>query len=78
MGHIISILFNPPVCPEIALPIPAYLIPGIRMTIAEVFKVAYYRGVYDGMVAGVLLTLFFVPSIRKGITRGASNAISSL
>ena len=57
MGHLIDLLFKPPSMPPIELPLPARLVPGVRTTIARAFELAYYRGVYDGVVAGVLVTL---------------------
>ena len=78
MGHIIHILFNPPVLPDIDLPMAAHLIPHVKMAIAQAFDLAYYRGVYDGFIAGVLITLLFVPSIKERIGRGAKNVVSNI
>ena len=75
MGHLIDLFFNPPPMPPIELPLPAAMIPGVRQTIAKAFELAYYRGVYDGFVAGVLLTLLFVPSIRSRVIKGATHVL---
>jgi hypothetical protein len=75
MGHLLDLLFKPPPMPLIELPYPAKLIPGVKMAIGKAFELAYYRGVYDGLLAGVLLTLLFLPSIRSRITKGVSHAI---
>ncbi len=75
MGHLIKILFQPPPMPPIELPMPARLIPGVKMAIGKAFELAYYRGVYDGFLAGVLVTLLFLPSVRKTIAKGVSHAI---
>ncbi len=73
MGHVINILFNPPPMPQIELPLPVHLVPGIKMTIEKAFNLAYYRGVYDGVIAGILLTLLLVPTIKSRIAKGATN-----
>ena len=78
MGHLIILLFKPPPIPPIELPLPARIVPGVRSTIAKAFELAYYRGVYDGLVAGVLLTLLFVPSIRGRIGKGATHVADRL
>ena len=76
MGHLIDLLFNPPLMPPIELPLPARLLPGVRVTIAKAFELAYYRGVYDfGLVAGVLVTLLFVPSIRSRVIKGGATNV---
>jgi len=78
VGHLVNILFNPPEMPDIELPMAAHLIPHVKMAIAKAFELAYYRGVYDGMVAGVLLTLLFVPTIKERIGKGAKNVVSNI
>lgn len=78
MGHLVNILFNPPEMPDIELPMAAHLIPHVKMAIAQAFELAYYRGVYDGLVAGVLLTLLFVPVIKERLGKGANNVISNI
>ena len=75
MGHLIDLLFKPPPMPPIELPLPARLVPGVRTTIARAFELAYYRGVYDGFVAGVLVALLFLPSIRTRVTKGIAHAL---
>ena len=60
-----------PPCPQSSFRLPARLIPGIRTSIAAGFKLAYERGVYDGFLAGVLVTLLFVPSLRARVVKGA-------
>jgi hypothetical protein len=75
MGHLISLLFRPPPMPPIELPLPAKVIPGVKMAIGKAFELAYYRGVYDGFLAGVLITLLLLPSVRKRIAKGVSHAI---
>jgi hypothetical protein len=78
MGHLIDLLFKPPPMPPIELPLSARLVPGVRMTIVKAFELAYYRGVYDGVVAGVLVTLLFLPSIRNRVTRGIAHALDDV
>jgi hypothetical protein len=78
VGHLVNILFNPPEMPDIELPMAAHLIPHVKMAIAQAFELAYYRGVYDGLVAGVLLTLLFVPVIKERLGKGANNVISNI
>jgi hypothetical protein len=51
MGRLLDLLSKPPPLPPIELPRPARLVPGVRTTIVKAF-VVYYRGVYDGLVAG--------------------------
>jgi hypothetical protein len=78
MGKLIEMFFKPPPFPEITFPMAAKLIPGIKITVAKAFEMAYYRGVYDGFIGGVLVTLLFVPSIRSRVIKGASNVIDHL
>jgi hypothetical protein len=78
MGRLIGMFFKPPPFPEITLPIAARLLPGIKVTIEKAFELAYYRGVYDGFIGGVLITLLFVPSIRSRVIKGASNVIEHI
>ena len=78
MGHLIDLLFKPPPLPPIELSLPARLVPGIRTSIVKAFELAYYRGVYDGFVAGVLLALLFVPSIRGRAAKGAAHVVEHL
>ena len=78
MGKLLDILFSPPPIPPIELPLPARVVPGIKTTIAKAFVFAYERGVWDGFVAGVLVTLLFVPSIRQRALKGASYVIDQL
>jgi hypothetical protein len=65
MGHLFDLFFTPPPMPPIELPLPAWLVPGVLEAIGAAFKLAYRRGVCDGLVAGVLLTLLIRPSIRR-------------
>jgi hypothetical protein len=51
--------------PPIHIPLPASLLPGIQSTIAEAYKLVYFRGVYDGFIGGVLLALLLAPHIRN-------------
>ena len=78
MRFLFDFLFSPPPMPPIELPLPARLMPGIKVTIAAAFKLAYERGVYDGFIAGVLVTIMFVPSIRNRAMKGASNVAEYL
>jgi len=78
MGRLFDLLFNPPPMPAIDLPIAARLLPGVKLTIAKAFELAYKRGVLDGLMAGVLITLMFVPSIRSRVIKGASNVAEHL
>ena len=66
MQHLFDFLFTPPPMPPIDLPMAARLIPGAKVAIAQAFSAAYYRGLYDGAIAGVLFTLLLMPSMRKG------------
>ena len=74
MRHLFELFFNPPPMPPIHLPLPARLIPGVKTTITAVFKAVYERGVFDGFVAGVLVTLVFMPAVRRRIEKGVSDA----
>lgn len=78
MRHLFDLLFNPPAMPPIELPVPARFIPGIRTSIAAGFKLAYERGVYDGFLAGVLVTLLFVPSLRGRVAKGDAHVAEHL
>jgi hypothetical protein len=78
MKYLFDLLFNPPPMPPIELPLPARVIPGVKTAIGVAFKLAYERGVFDGFIAGVLLTMLFVPSIRQRAVKGASNVIDCL
>jgi hypothetical protein len=75
VGHLITLLFRPPTVPPIELPMPAKLIPGVKIAIGKAFELAYYRGVYDGLIAGAIITLLFLPSLRKQLAKGVSNAV---
>lgn len=68
MKYLFDLMFNPPPIPEIHLPVASRMLPGVKVAIAEAFKLAYHRGLYDGAIAGVLVTLLFVPSLRKGVS----------
>lgn len=61
----IKLLFNPPPMPEIDLPMHLSKVPGIMTTLAKAYELVYYRGVFDGFIAGALLALIFVPLARK-------------
>lgn len=78
MGKLIEILFQPPPMPPLDLPLPARLIPGARVAIRQAFELAYYRGVYDGFIAGVLVALLFVPTLRGSLIKGAAHVASNL
>jgi hypothetical protein len=65
MWHLFTMLFSPPPMPEIDLPFLVRTIPGVKILISQAFELAYYRGVFDGFVAGVLATLLLVPSTRS-------------
>jgi hypothetical protein len=75
VGQLIDLFFKPPPMPPIELPLPARLVPGRRATIARAFDLAYHRGVCDGFVAGVLVTLLFLPLIRSRVTNGIAHAL---
>lgn len=59
-------LFSPPDIP-IDLPLAAR-IPAVKRTIVDAFKLAYVSGVWDGFVAGALLTtvIFLIATRRRG------------
>lgn len=78
MGHLINLLFSPPPMPEIDLPIAAHLVPGVKILIKQAFELAYYRGVYDGFVGGILVALLLVPSIKRRLIRGAGIVIDNI
>ena len=65
MQYLVDLLFSPPLMPPVHLPWPSHLLPGIQGAVTEVFRFAYYRGVYDGFVAGVLLYLLLAPHVRQ-------------
>jgi len=78
MGHLIELLFKPPPMPTLDLPVAARLLPAIKVAIFKALEIIYYRGVYDGFIAGVLLTLLFVPSIRSRVIKGAGSVVEHL
>ena len=77
MGHIINILFTPPAL-DVQYPFIARLVPALKVSVIKALELTYYRGVYDGFVAGVLVTLLFVPTIKNRFSEVASNAVSQL
>lgn len=70
MDNVFKLFFNPPPIPPIELPFPARMIPHIKLTIAKAFELAYHTGVRDGVIAGVLIALLFVPSIKNRLAKG--------
>ena len=70
MGRLFDLLFNPPPLPPLELPLPARMIPAIRVTVQQAFELAYHRGCFDGFVLGVLVALLFVPSLRGQRRKG--------
>lgn len=56
----IDFLFKPPDMPPIDYPFAARLAPGFLESVENAFRLAYHRGVFDGFVAGVLLSLLMV------------------
>lgn len=65
MQHIFDMLFAPPVMPPFDLPMAARFVPGAKVAIAQAFTMAYHRGLFDGAVAGVLVTLLLSPLARR-------------
>lgn len=57
MWTLARLLFNPPPMPEISIPLKLNKVPGIMTTITKAFELAYYRGVLDGFVVGVILVM---------------------
>jgi len=78
IDHLINILFKPPPMPDLDLPFAAKLIPQIKVAIGKAFELAYYRGVYDGFLAGVLVTLLFVPALRGKVAKGVTSALEAM
>ncbi len=78
MRFLFDLLFNQPQMPPIDLPIPARLIPKIHTTIQAALRLTYERGVYDGFVAGVLVSILFIPSLRGRAIKGAANVAENL
>ena len=75
MLKLVEILFNPPPMPHVDLPLlPHRIEASVLSTLAEIFRGVYYRGVFDGVIAGVLVTLLFVPKIRDRILRESEDA----
>lgn len=75
LASLFHFLFRQPDLPLINLPLPVRMIPNVRQTIYQAFTLAYERGVYDGFVAGVLLSLLLLPSLRSQLLKGASNVL---
>lgn len=65
MQALFDFFFTPPPLPPIDLPLAMRMVPGIHTTITAALDLVYKRGVFDGFVAGVLVSLLFTPS-RKG------------
>ena len=78
MGHLINVLFTPPSCPDTVMPLIARMSPSVRTGIQQAFELTYYRGVYDGLIAGVLISLLLIPSIRNRALKGAANVAQNL
>lgn len=78
LASLFHFLFRQPDMPLINLPLPLRMVPHIRATISQAFTLAYERGVYDGFVAGVLLSLLLLPSLRSQLIKGASNVIDHI
>ena len=69
MGPIFDVLFNPPQFPEILL--PPHLPAKIFSALHDAFVLVYARGVFDGLVAGVLVCLLLMP--KKFECRGGTS-----
>lgn len=69
MERLLDLFFPPPEAPPIH-PLLELLVPGAKQALAETAKLIYHRGLYDGLIAGVLLTLLFVPSLRGRAPKG--------
>jgi hypothetical protein len=78
MGHLIALFFKPPPMPPIDLPLPPRMASGVLSIIGKVYETVYFRGVFDGVIAGVLITLMFVPSIKSRALRGAANVVDHI
>lgn len=80
MNKLLQILFSPPQPPPIEFPpfVTAKLKAGILSAIVEALRTAYYRGVFDGLVAGILLMMLLFPSLRGQATKGVTSALSHL
>lgn len=78
LAALFNFLFRQPAMPPISLPLPVRMIPGVRATISQAFTLAYERGVYDGLVAGILLSLLLLPTLRSQVIKGASNVLDHI
>ena len=75
MMKLVEILFNPPAMPHLNLPLLPHRIEAtVLSSLGELYRTVYYRGVFDGLIAGTLLTLLFVPKIRDRISGEHENA----
>jgi hypothetical protein len=59
MGSLIDWFFTPPTLP--ALPLPEHFSAGLLSVVEASYRLVYLRGVYDGLVAGVLIVLVLLP-----------------
>jgi hypothetical protein len=78
LAALFHFLFRQPPLPPINLPITVRMVPGVKQTISQAFTLAYERGVFDGFIAGVLLSLLLVPSIRTGVAKGVGHVAEHL
>lgn len=62
MMRLIELLFSPPPMPDLILPLPARLLPHVKLTIQKACELFYYRGCFDGFIFGVLVALLFMQS----------------
>lgn len=65
METLIERIFPAPVMPPLDLPMATRIVPAVKIAIAQAFKLAYYRGVMDGFLAGGMLVLAIVIAVRS-------------
>ncbi len=56
---LLAFAFAPPVIENFWLPAGVHMIPGVRAAVEDMLRLVYYRGVYDGALAGVLFASAF-------------------
>ena len=64
MKYLYDLFFRPPPMPNVDLPLPAKMLPAIKVTLETAFKLAYERGVLDG-VAVTLLAVTMIAVFRR-------------